>query len=179
MLALLSCQVSASSSTPGNYWTYFPDPPTFEVVTWSSDPIRVNTDQPRLLRGSYTSYVKGHYPINFNYTFGGLAHDRPVCFNFPFSHTENFITPTTEGYIGASRKAILTDFPTSRFKFKGDGSVWILQAHMPGVLDPYKSLFLKAPSKYPNRNDVAPSDVICKTTDDHLGYLIWKSCTYN
>ena len=77
MLALLSCQVSASSSTPGNYWTYFPDPPTFEVVTWSSDPIRVNTDQPRLLGGSYTSYVKGHYPINFNYTFGGLAHDRP------------------------------------------------------------------------------------------------------
>ena len=79
MLALLSCQVGVSSPTPENYWTYFPGPPTFQVVTWSSDPIRVNTDQPRLLGGSYTSYVKDQYPINFNYTFRGLTDDLPVC----------------------------------------------------------------------------------------------------
>ena len=50
---------------------------------------------------------------------------------------------------------------------------------MPGVLDPYKSLFLKAPPEYPNSDNVAPSDVIRKTIDACLGYLIWKSCTYN
>ena len=50
---------------------------------------------------------------------------------------------------------------------------------MPGVLDPYKSLFLKAPPEYPNCDDVAPSDVKWKTIDDHLGYPTWKSCTYN
>ena len=50
---------------------------------------------------------------------------------------------------------------------------------MPGVLDPYKSLFLNAPLKYPNCVDVAPSDVIWKTTDNCLGYPVWKSCTYN
>ena len=50
---------------------------------------------------------------------------------------------------------------------------------MPGVLDPYKSLFLKAPPEYPNCDNVAPLDVIWKTIDDHLGYLTWKSCAYN
>ena len=56
MLALLSCQASATPSPSEEYWAYFPDPPTFQVVTWNSDPIRVNTDQPHLLGGSYTSY---------------------------------------------------------------------------------------------------------------------------
>ena len=179
MLALLSCQVGVSSPTPENYWAYFPGPPTFQVVTWSSDPIRVNTDQPRLLGGSYTSYVKDQYPINFNYTFRGLTDDLPVCFNFPSGHTGNFITPIKKGCFGDSKKSVLTDSPTSKFAFKGDQSVWILQAHMPGVLDPYKSLFLKAPPEYPNSDNVAPSDVIRKTIDACLGYLIWKSCTYN
>ena len=41
------------------------------------------------------------------------------------------------------------------------------------------TLFLKAPPEYPNCDNVAPSDVIWKTIDDHLGYLIWKCCTYN
>ena len=50
---------------------------------------------------------------------------------------------------------------------------------MPGVLGPYKSLFLKAPPEYPNCDEVAPSDVIWKTIDDRLGYPTWKSCTYN
>ena len=123
--------------------------------------------------------MKDKYPINFNYTFRGLTDDLPVCFNFPVSHTGNFITPTKEGCIGASKKVILTDSPNSKLKFKGHRSVWILQAHMPGVLDPYKSLFLKAPPDYPNCNNVAPSDVIWNTIDDHSGYPIWKSCTYN
>ena len=50
---------------------------------------------------------------------------------------------------------------------------------MLGVLDPYKSLSLKAPPEYPNCDEVAPSDVIWKTIDDRLGYPTWKSCTYN
>ena len=50
---------------------------------------------------------------------------------------------------------------------------------MPGVLDPYKSLFLNAPPKYPNCIDVAPSDVIWKIIDNRLGYLVRKFCTYN
>ena len=50
---------------------------------------------------------------------------------------------------------------------------------MPGVLGPYKSLFLKAPPEYPNCDEVAPSDVIWKTIDDRLGYPTWKSCIYN
>ena len=41
MLALLSCQASPTSSTSEKYWAYFPDPLTFQVVTWNSDPIRV------------------------------------------------------------------------------------------------------------------------------------------
>ena len=65
------------------------------------------------------------------------------------------------------------------FQIKQEIGVWILQAHMPGVLDPYKSLFLNAPPKYPNCIDVAPSHVMWKTIDNHLGYPIWKSCTYN
>ena len=52
MLALLSCQVSTSFPTPENYWEYFPDSPTFQVVTWNSDSIWVHANQPRLLRGS-------------------------------------------------------------------------------------------------------------------------------
>ena len=98
MLALLSCQVSASP-IPTKYWTYLPDPPTFQVVTWNNDPIRVNTDQPQLLGGFYTSYTKDKYPINCNYTFRGLTDELPVCFNFPTSKTGHFITPL--------RKAVL------------------------------------------------------------------------
>ena len=179
MLALLSCQVGVFSPTPENYWAYFPGPPTFQVVTWSSGPIRVSTDQPRLLGGSYTSYVKDQYPINFNYTFRGLTDNLLVCFNFPSGHTGHFITPTRKGCVGASKKAVLTDYPTSKFAFKGDRPVWILQAHMPRVLDPYESLFLKAPPEYPNCDNVAPLDVIWKTVDDRLGYPTWKSRTYN
>ena len=160
-LALLSCQESATTSTSEKYWTYFPDPPTSQVVTWNSDPIRVNTDQPHLLGGSYPSYDKDHYPINFNYTFRGLTDDLPLCFNFPHSHTSDLITPSKEGCVGASKKAILTDSPAPKFSDKtGDWLVWILQAHIPGVPDPYKSLFLNAPPKYPNCIDVALSDVI-------------------
>ena len=83
MLALLSCQASATSSTSEKYWAYFPDPLTFQEVTQNKDPIPVNTDQPHLLGGSYTSYNKDHYPINFNYSFRGLTDDLPLCFNFP------------------------------------------------------------------------------------------------
>ena len=36
MLALLSCQVGVSSPTPENFGAYFPGPPTFQVVMWSS-----------------------------------------------------------------------------------------------------------------------------------------------
>ena len=181
MLALLSCQANATSSTSEKYWAYFPDPLTFQVVTWNNDPIWVNTDQLHLLGGSYTSYDKDHYPINFNYTFKELTDDLPLCFNFPHSHTSNPITPSKEGCVGASKKAILTDSPASKFSDKtGDWLVWILQACMSGALDPYKSLFLNAPPKYPNCIDhVAPSDVIWKIIDHSLGYLIWKSCTYN
>ena len=50
---------------------------------------------------------------------------------------------------------------------------------MPRVLDPHKTLFLKAPPEYPNCDNVVPSDVIWNTIDGRLGYPIWKSCTYN
>ena len=67
----------------------------------------------------------------------------------------------------ASKKAILTDYPTSKFSDKTvDRLVWILQACMSGVLDPYKSFFLNAPPKYLNCIDVAPSDIIWKTIDN-------------
>ena len=102
---------------------------------------------------------------------------------FPFALTSQEIlsVPLRRGVsLGASKKAILTDSPTSIFSDKtGDWLVWILQAHMPGVLDPYKSLFLNAAPKYPSCIDVAPSDVIWKTIDNRLGYPVWKSCTYN
>lgn len=156
---------------------WFPDLPSSYL---EQDPIRVHTNQPHLLGGSSTSYDKDHYPINFNYTFRGLTDDLPVCFNFPPSHTKSFIIPTKNGCIGAFKKAILTDSPTSKFTYKkGDWSVWILQARMPRVLDPYKSLFFNAPRKYPNCIDVAPLDIVGKTIDHHLGYPPWKSCTYN
>ena len=90
MLALLSCQVSASP-IPAKYWAYLPDPPTFQVVTWNNEPIRVNADQPQLLGAFYTSYTKDKYPVNFNYTFRGLIDDLPVCFNFP-SKPKSFYT---------------------------------------------------------------------------------------
>ena len=99
MLASLCCQVNAIPSTSEKYWAskkkkknwaYFPDPPTFQVVTWNNHPIRVNTSQPHLLGGSYTSYNKDHYPINFNCTFRGLTDDLPLCFNF----SRNLITPS-------------------------------------------------------------------------------------
>lgn len=179
MLALLSCQVGVSSPTPESYWAYFPDPPTLQVVTWNSDPIPVHTNRPHLLGGAHTLYTKKRYPINFNYTFWGLTEDLPVCFNFPFSHTGSFITPTKEGCIGVSKKAILTDSPYSDFISNKQRSVWMLQARMPGILDPFESLPLKAPSKYPNCNDIAPSDTVWNNIDDRLGYPIWKSCTYN
>ncbi|XP_044803371.1 endogenous retrovirus group K member 6 Env polyprotein [Bubalus bubalis] len=174
MLALLSCQVSASSPAPEKYWAYFPDPPTFQVVTWNNAPIRVHTNQPHLLGGHYTFYTNEEYPINFNYTFRGLTDDLPVCFNFPFGHTGSFITPTKEGCIGASEKAIITDSPSLRYR-----SVWVLLARMPGIPDPSKSLHFKSPPKYPNCHNAAPSDAIWNTIDGHSGYPIWKSCTYN
>ena len=104
------------------------DPPTFQVVTWKSDSIPVNTDQTCLLGGSYTSYIKDQYPINFNYTFKGLADYFPVCFNFPSGHTGNFITK--KGCVAACKKAVMTDYPTSKFASKGDRSVLRLQARM-------------------------------------------------
>ena len=39
MLALLSCQVSASP-IPAKYWAYLLDPPTFQVVSWNNEPIQ-------------------------------------------------------------------------------------------------------------------------------------------
>ena len=185
MLALLSCQINATSSTSEKYWAskkkkkywaYFPDTQTFQVVTWNNDPIWVSTNQPHLLGGSYTSYNEDPYPINFNCTFRVLTDDLPLCFNFP----RNLITPFKEGCVGASKKAILTDSPTSIFSNKtGDRLVWILQAHTPRVLDPYKSLFLNSAPKYTNSIDVVPLDIIWKTIDNCLGYPVWKSCTYN
>ena len=147
---------------------------SFQVVTWNSDPIRVHTNQPQLLGGSYASYTEDKYPVNFSYTFKGLTDDLPVCFNFPFDHTGSFITPTKEGCIGASKKAIITDSPSLNYR-----SVWILLARMPGILDPYKSLLSKSPPKYPNCHNAAPSDVIWNTIDGRSRYRIWKSCTYN
>ena len=107
MLALFSCQINATSSTSEKYWAskkkkknwaYFPDPPSFQVVTWNNDPTRVSTNQPNLLGGSYTSYNKDHYPINFNCTFRGLTDDLPLCFNFP----RNLISPFKEGCVARS-----------------------------------------------------------------------------
>ena len=148
--------------------------------------LTVNTNKPHLLRGSYTSYDKDYYPINFNYTFRVLTDDPPPCFSFP----RDLTTPSKEGCVRASKKAILTDSPASKFSDKTrdqkkkkererDRLVWILQACMPGVLDSYKILFLNAPPKYSNCVDVAPSDIIWKTIDNHRGYVVWKSCTYN
>jgi hypothetical protein len=134
MLALLSCQVSASP-IPAKYWAYLPDPPTFQVVSWNNEPIRVNTDQPQLLGGFYTSYTKDKYPINFNYTFRGLIDDLPVCFNFP-NNPKSFITPTKEGCIGASTKIIVTDSSKIDSQSLHHWVVWVLVARLPGIRDP-------------------------------------------
>ena len=153
MLALLSCQVSASP-IPTKYWAYLPVPPTVQVVNWNNEPIRVNTDQPLLLGGSYTSYTRDKYPSNFNYTFRGLTGDFPVCFNFP-NDPRSFITLTKEGCVGASKKIIITDSWSSRHR-----SACVLLARMPGILDPYVTLHFKSPPKYPNCYKVAPSDKV-------------------
>ena len=155
MLALLSCQVS-TSSIPTKYWAYLPDPLTFQIVSWKNDPIRVNTNQPQLLGGFYTSYTEDKYPINFNYTFRGLNDELPVCFNFPTSKIGHFITTTKEGYVGASEKVILTESPTQKPNFKKPHSVWILRAHLPGILDPPEFLFVEAPPGYPNCREATP-----------------------
>ena len=124
MLALLSCQVSASP-IPAKDWAYLPDASIFQVVFWNNEPIRVNTDQPQLLGGSYTSYIRDKYPINFTYTFRGLTGDFPVCFNFP-SNPKSFITPTKEGCIGASTKNKYNRFLKNRFPvFTSLGSLGI------------------------------------------------------
>ena len=172
MLALLSCQVSASP-IPTKYWACVPDPPTFQVVTWNNEPTRVNTDQPQLLGGSYTSYIRDKYPINFTYTFRGLTGDFPVCFNFP-NDPRSFITPTNEGCVGASKKIIITDSWSLHHR-----SAWVLLARMPGILDPYVTLHFKSPPKYPNCYKVAPSDKIWNTIDSRTGYPTWTSCTYD
>ena len=172
MLALLSCQVSASP-IPTKYWAYLPDPPTFQVITWNNVPIRVNTDQPLLLGGSYTSYTRDKYPINFNYTFRGLTGDFPVCFNFP-NDPRSFITLTKEGCVGASKKIIITDSWSSRHR-----SACVLLARMPGILDPYVTLHFKSPPKYPNCYKVVPSDKVWNTIDSRTGCPTWTSCTYD
>ena len=170
ILALLSCQISASP-IPTKYWAYLPDTPTFHVVTWNNEPIRVNTDQPWLLGGLYSSYTKDKYPINF-YTFRGLTDELPVCFNFSTSKTGNFITPTKGGCVGASKKVILTESLTQKPDFKGPWSILTLQAHMSGICDPFKSLFLEAPSEYPNCRKVTPSNAVWSDIYDHSGFLI-------
>ena len=147
MLALLSCLVSASP-IPAKYWAYLPDPPTFQVVTWNNEPIRVNTDQPQLLGGFYTSYTKDKYPINFTYTFRGLTDDLSVCFNFP-SNPKSFITPTKEGCIGASTKINITDSSKIDSQSLCHWVVWALVAHLPGILDPYVTLRFTPPPGYP------------------------------
>ena len=144
MLALLSCQISASSPTPEKYWAYFPDPPTFQVVNWNSDPLSVHTNQPQLLGGLYTSYITDEYLINFNLTFRGLVDNLPVYFNFP-NNIESFVTPPKEGCVGASKKAILTHSPASSIEHRGRLAVWMFQAHMPGALNPHKTVFHRPP----------------------------------
>ena len=176
-LALLSCQVSTSSPIPEKYWAYLPDP-TFQVVTWNCDPLRVHTNQPQLLGGSYTSHTTDKYPINFNFTFRGLTDDLPVCFNFP-NYIESFITTPKEGCIGASKKAILTHSPASSIELRGRLAVWMLQARMPGALDPHKTVFHRSPPGYPSCYNTERSDIIWNTIDDRTGYPIWKSYTYD
>ena len=90
---------------------WFPEEDTVNLDTWE----KVG----KQLKTYYTSYVKGQYPVNLNYTFKGLTDDLPVCFSFPASHTRDLITPTKEGCIGASKKAILTDSSSSKFHKKG------------------------------------------------------------
>ena len=101
------------------------------------NPLRIHTNQPQLLGGSYTSHTTDKYPINFNFTFRGLTDELPVCFNFP-NYIESFITTPKEGRIGASKKAILTRSPASIIELRERLAVWMLQARMPGALDPTK-----------------------------------------
>ena len=177
MLALLSCQVSASPIS-GKYWAYLPDPPTFQVVSWNNEPIRVNTDQPQLLGGFYTSYTKDKYLINFNYTFRGLIDDLPVCFNFP-SKPKSFITPTKEGCIGASTKIIITDSSKIDSQSLRHRVVWVLVARLPRIHDPYVTLRFTPPPGYPKCYKVAPSDEVWKTIDGRTRYPTWTTCTYS
>ena len=153
------------------YWAYFPDPPNFQVVTWNNDPLRVHTNQPQLLGGSYTSYTTDEYPINFNFTFRGLADDLPVCFNFP-SDIESFIIPPKEGCVGASKKAVLTHSPASGIEHRGRLALWVLQARMPGALDPHEFIFHRPPPGYPSCYNTEPSDAVWNTIDDRTGYPI-------
>ena len=150
------------------------------MVTWNNGPTWLNTDQPHLLGGSYTSYTNDHCTINYNHTFKGLTNGLPVCFNFPTGCSQDLITPSKEGCVGASKKLLLTDSPlTAPEDKKRSRLVWKLLARMPGVLDPYESKFQLALTGYPNCNEIAFSDVIWKTIDNLLGYPSWKSCTYN
>ena len=73
ILALLACQVNTFSATPGAYWAYFPNPPPFQVVTWTNSPMRIHTTRHHAVGGSDTSYFYDIYPINLNYTFWGLT----------------------------------------------------------------------------------------------------------
>ena len=73
ILALLACQVNTFSATPGAYWAYFPNPPPFQVVTWTNSPMRIHTTWHHAVGGSDTSYFYDIYPINLSYTFWGLT----------------------------------------------------------------------------------------------------------
>ena len=137
MLALLSCLASATSSTSEKYWAYFPDPPTFQVVTWNSDPIRVNTDQPHLLGGPYTSYNKDHYLINLNYTFRGLTDDLPLCFNFPIVIQAISSLPLRRGVLEPPRKQFRQILQHQNFQIKQEiGWFGYYRSVCPGSLTP-------------------------------------------
>ncbi|XP_070313017.1 endogenous retrovirus group K member 25 Env polyprotein-like [Odocoileus virginianus] len=190
ILAILSCQVSmvtpfSSQSESGIYWAYFPDPPTLQVVPWTESPLRVTTNAPRLLGGSWTSHSLKSYPINLNFSFHGLVEGIPICFNFPLEGTRGLITPTKEGCVQTSKKAIITDSPLNKGKKGSKRFVWVLLGQMPGISDEIQTQFgrfnhsLPFDDTYERCSSDPPSDDSWGGVNYQIGYPQWRECIYD
>ena len=113
MLAVLACQ-PRPSSTEKLLCAYLPNPPSFQPVDWTNEPIHVLVKDTHLLGGAsiYPNNAKTLVSTPFN--FSGVSVYPPICFAIPSSLQESALV--LNGCVSTSLKGMLTDSPRSNGK---------------------------------------------------------------
>ncbi|XP_070660368.1 uncharacterized protein [Bos indicus] len=164
MLAVLAWQ-PRPSSTEKVHWAYLPNPPSFQLVNWMNEPIRVFVNDTLLLGGAsiYPNNVKT--VVSTPFKFSGMSVYPPICFAIPSSLQE--AAPVLNGCVSTSLKGMRTDSPRS----DGKRDFWSLQLLMPGTQERIFDALKKAASHLKDYISCA----LPTSDSDEQGLQAWES----